>query len=100
MPVFLILSATTSALMLLMGALMERRWRLAGRTGRALLGAVILSALLSLPVLWVIRVAEGPMAALIGGIGMLAWHLAGLWLFSRFLSTVSRPAGPRDARKT
>lgn len=86
MSLFLTLSAMTSAALLLMTAAMD--WRLARakspQVGRIGSFGLLLSAFATLPVAWVIWVAEGSLAALALCLGSALWHyIADLLLFRR-----------------
>ena len=86
MSLFLTLSAMTSAALMLMTAAMDRRLArqdsaMAGRIGSL---GLLLSGLATLPVAWIVWLAEGGVAALALCLGSGLWHYtADLLLFRR-----------------
>lgn len=92
MSAFLILSAMTSAMVLLFAALMDRR-RLGVRTTqpvRVLGAGSVLSALFTLPVAWVIWMAAGVMPAINLILASVLWHAALYFLLSYWIKSLSR----------
>ena len=92
MSAFLTLSAMTSALLMLMAALMDRRAVQAGRLGQVtvLRGATVLSALFTLPVAWVVWQAAGAMQAVLLLVVSALWHAAIYFLFAFWIKSLSR----------
>ncbi len=92
MSVFLILSAMTSAMVLLLAALMDRRRLSVGTTPpvRILRAGAVLSALFTLPVAWVVWVAAGGMPAVNLIIAAVLWHAALYFLLSYWIKSLSR----------
>ena len=100
MSAFLILSAMTSALLLVMAALMDRRAIGAGGDGKPwrLRLAVALSALMTVPVAWVIWTAAGAMPAANLAVAAALWHGAWYFLFAFWIHSRTRRAA-RDQTK-
>jgi hypothetical protein len=92
MSAFLTLSAMTSAMVLLLAALMHRRRLRSGATQpvRILRAGSVMSALFTLPVAWVIWVAAGLMPAINLIIASVLWHAALYFLLSYWIKSLSR----------
>ena len=101
MSAFLILSAMTSAMVLLMAALMDRRRLHAGAAQpvRILRAGAVLSALFTLPVAWVIWTAAGVMPAVNLIIAAVLWHAALYFLLSYWIKSLSRSLLARGQSK-
>lgn len=92
MSAFLTLSAMTSALLLLMAALMDGRAVRAGSAGqpRLLRAATVLSALATLPVGWVVWLAAGGLSLAGLTLAAVLWHGALYVFFAYWIHSLSR----------
>jgi hypothetical protein len=101
MSAFLILSAMTSAMVLLLAALMDRqRLRSGGMPPvRILRWALVLCAFFSLPVAWVIWMAAGAMPAINLILAALLWHAMLYFLLSYWIKSLSRSLLARGQSK-
>ncbi|OYU17715.1 MAG: hypothetical protein CFE34_14345 [Rhodobacteraceae bacterium PARR1] len=101
MSAFLILSAMTSAMVLLLAALMDRqRLRSGGMPPvRILHWATVLSALSTLPVAWVIWMAAGVMPLVNLILASALWHVALYFLLSYWIKSLSRRLVARGQSK-
>lgn len=101
MSAFLTLSAMTSAMVLLLAALMDRRRLRGGATSavRMLPVGCGLSALFTVPVAWVIWMAAGLMPAINLIIASVLWHAALYVLLSYWIKSLSRRQTARGQSK-
>ncbi len=101
MSAFLILSAMTSAMALLLAALMDRQRLRSGATrpGRILRAGVVLSALCTVPVAWVIWMAAGVMPAVNLIVASVLWHAALYFLLFFWIKSLSRRLVARGQSK-
>ena len=93
MSAFLTLCAMTSALLMLMAVLMDRRAVRAGitRQPRLLRVATGLSVLATLPVAWVVWQVAGGLSVAALTLAAVLWHGALYLFFANWIHSLSRP---------